>query len=390
MIVPARWSYILAPQGIKTVTTGGDEIAAFLAAQYGAIDPDEVARVWREALDRVATARVIIVGVPMDCGAGFERGAFKGPLGIRRALLAAPGVRAQLAACGVVDIGDVRVNPHLLADADLSASALAAVRRARGYPAASDWPVAPHDILQSVLEDIHLINPDARVLILGGDHSLSYVPVAALESRSPGALGILHFDAHTDLLEERDGTRYDFATWAHHANRAIGGGQRLQQVGIRVSGHARGHWEQRRGVVQHWADEVRARSPEAVAADIVDSLRRAGVTRLYVSNDIDGTDPRWAAATGTAEPNGLRPSDVEVILGTVTAAIECVGADLVEVAPTLKWHVPGEPRRTLQTAARYALLQIDALLGGGSDLAAALPFPAPAEPGAVAATPAWV
>ena len=127
-----------------------------------------------------------------------------------------------------------------------------------------------------------------------------------------------------------------------------------------------------------------------VAADIVDSLRRAGVSRLYVSNDIDGTDPRWAAATGTAEPNGLRTSDVEVILGTVTAAIECVGADLVEVAPTLKWHVPGEPRRTLQTAARYALLQIDALLGGGSDLAAALPFPAPAEPGAVAATPAWV
>ena len=84
------------------MTTGGDEIGRLLQARYGAADPDEVRRAWRAGLERVAGAKVVLIGVPMDAGAGFERGSFKGPLGIRSALVAG-GAYPLMEAAGVVD-----------------------------------------------------------------------------------------------------------------------------------------------------------------------------------------------------------------------------------------------------------------------------------------------
>ena len=61
---------------------------------------------------------------------------------------------------------------------------------------------------------------------------------SCLLARSPRnagrTLGVIHFDAHTDLLHERDGIQCSFATWAYHANEAIGRGGRLQQLGTRI------------------------------------------------------------------------------------------------------------------------------------------------------------
>ncbi len=391
MTIPSSWAHILAPQGIKTVTTGADEVGAFLRAHYGTTDEEEVRVRWRERLEAALDAKVVIIGMPMDVGAGFERGAFKGPVGMRLALGSHPEVDALFREHGVVDVGDVRVNPHILTDADLSSDAVERVRRARGYDDGATWPVAPHDILRLFLEDLARLNPDARCVILGGDHSISRVPIEVLTAEGANDaedLGILHFDAHTDLLRERDGTAYDFATWAYHANDRIGRGGRLQQVGIRVSGRERAHWEQTLGVRQFWTEEVARRGAAEVAAEIVGNLKSAGVTRIYLSNDIDGTDPRWAASTGTMEEGGLSPQDVETIATDVSAAFDVVGTDVVEVAPPLKWHVAGEPRRTLQTAARYVLLQIRALLGAPDSFEVPVPFPAPA-PSEALETPPW-
>ena len=47
--------------------------------------------------------------------------------------------------------------------------------------------------------------------------------------------------------------------------------------------------------------------PDAFMASACDVFTRAGVRQLYISHDIDATDPRWAAATGTRELNGLTP-----------------------------------------------------------------------------------
>ncbi|MFO0617294.1 MAG: arginase family protein [Polyangiaceae bacterium] len=371
---------ILAPQGIKVVSTGADELGAYVEKRYGSLDPKEVERVWSANLEKIARARVVLLGVPMDIGAGFERGAFKGPLGVRAQLLAREGLYDRLESAGVVDIGDVRVNPSLITDDLLNDAAIARVLRARGQEG-RDLPVAPLSILARALRVIEDLNPDARVHLLGGDHSMSMVLGRHL-ARSPRnadhTLGVVHFDAHTDLLNERDGLECSFATWAHHVNQAIGRGQRLQQLGTRISGRTRAEWERDADVRQFWCDEIAERGTAAILDELTENLRRAGAREIYISNDVDGTDPRWVAATGTFVRGGMHPDFVAAAIDRLGREFTVVGADVAELAPPLKWHVPGEPARSNQTSAHYTLGQIDALLGGGSDLRREIAIPAPA------------
>ena len=77
------------------------------------------------------------------------------------------------------------------------------------------------------------------------------------------------------------------------------------------------------------------------------------MTRLYVSNDIDGTDPKRVPATGTPEPDGLEPDWVSEVTRRVAEHFPLVGADLVEVAPLLAAEDSNEYQVTLKTAVQY-------------------------------------
>ncbi len=351
-----RLGRLLRPAGggIHTVSTGRAAQLALQERIYDARGADAVHARWQAALDRAAEARLVILGVPSDVGAGFVRGASFGPQAIRSTLLARGSWLYRDAR--VVDLGDVPVIPQLLHDEMLSEAQLARSRVALYGEDDGASPVGPLSIAEAVLEAVRALAPQARPLLLGGDHSVGWPGLAGVSAGRERRTGILHFDAHTDLLEERVGVRYCFATWAWHANERVGRGGRLQQVGIRTSGRDRAHWESSCEVRQYWMDEMRTRPAEAVADEIVAAYRAAGVEGVYVSNDIDGTDPQHGAATGTPEPGGLEPHVVERLITRVAAAFPIWGSDLVEVAPTVAAG-EGEPARTLATAARYVELQ---------------------------------
>ena len=153
------------------------------------------------------------------------------------------------------------------------------------------------------------------------------------------------------------------SAWAYHANERLGRGERLLQLGIRASGRDRGHWEPSLGVRQIWADEARAMSPEALADTVVTHLRALGLRRIYVSNDLDGTDKHWAAACGTPEPDGLTPAHVEGVLQALAGKFQLMGADLVELAPGLSLD-PESAARSVETAVRYTRRSLDLLAAG--------------------------
>src|SRR3954469_15213128 len=72
---------------------------------------------WRATLAAVASARVAILAVPSDTGAGLVRGAAFGPAALRAAVLdAVPDFPECAARRGIVDVGDVFVVPQLLDD----------------------------------------------------------------------------------------------------------------------------------------------------------------------------------------------------------------------------------------------------------------------------------
>ena len=363
----AELEMMLAPAGggVHVVSTGLAETRALQRAIYGAAHDDDVTARWHQALRRIPQARVAVLGVPSDTGAGFTRGANRAPAVLRGILLEDEAHPIHRGA--VVDVGDVRVVPHLLADDMLSGAQIAATREAL-YGADARFaglPVSPLDLCARALEHILALNPDIVPVIIGGDHSVGWPAFAtglAHAEQRGRRVGLLHFDAHTDLLEERLGVRYCFATWAYHANELLGRDGRLVQVGIRASGKDRQHWESTLGVRQYWPAEVNARGPDDIGDEIVERFRALGVDAVYVSNDIDGTDMAYAAATGTPEPGGLTPTFVRALTRHVTGALPMMGGDLVEVAPPLGSNRPDEPRRTLETARDYLADLIDAAL----------------------------
>jgi agmatinase len=336
--------------GIHLVSTGREAQAALVRRLAGAATDAELEARWRGQLGRAATARAVLLGIPCDVGAGFRRGANLAPAAIRAHLLEQdPGWFERARAAGLVDLGDVFTVPQLLHDEMLSASQLAASRRALypGVTIADALPVSPLSIAERAFRQLLRANPEVRLLTLGGDHSAAWPAVAALAAARPG-LGVVQLDAHTDLLPERLGIRLCFGTWSFHANELLGRGGRLVQVGLRASRHDRGHWEARLDVRQVWATEVR-RDPRAALERVVSLCRAAGVTSLYLSNDIDGLDPAFAPGTGTPEPDGLSLEFVLALVERLGREFELCGGDVMEVAPDLATTPEGR-RRTLDTA----------------------------------------
>ncbi|WP_242395418.1 arginase family protein [Anaeromyxobacter oryzisoli] len=360
-------AHLLRPAGggIYLVSTGRAEQLALQRRLYGASSDAEVQARWRADLAAALDARGVLLGIPSDVGAGLERGASLGPAAIRARLLEdEPAGLARRRGAGLVDLGDVFVVPQLLHDEMLSAAQLAATRAAL-YPdlpaaEAAALPVSPLSIAERALALVLAENPRAKVFAIGGDHSTAWPVVKALAAVRPG-LGIVQVDAHTDLLAERLGVRYCFGTWAYHANELVGRGGRLVQVGTRASARDRSHWESTLGVRQLWAAEV-ARDPAAALDAILAQVKGAGVSEVYFTNDIDGTDAAFADATGTPEPGGLAPGFVSALVARLGREVGLAGGDVMEVAPHLA-RSAGGGERTVALAARYLSETIEAALG---------------------------
>ena len=342
-----------AAGGLYVVSTGR---AAQLEVQrhlYGVADEADIQAAFEGALGRIASARAVILGVPSDVGAGYRRGANLGPQGIRTALIGADrGWRAWLDRRGIVDIGDVVVVPQLLHDEMLSSGQIAATRTALYGHADVPLPVSPLSIEAAVLDRVLAINPRVIPIVLGGDHSVAWPVAEALAKHRRDRWGIVQPDAHTDMLADRLGVKYCFATWSYHANELLGRDGRLVQVGVRASRHGREHWE-KLGVRQIWAHEILA-DPERALDTVVEHLEKLGVTSVYFSNDIDGTDAHFADATGTPEPDGLSPGWVLALIARLGKIGFCA-ADCVEVAPPLG------AAGTVELAARYVRACLEAL-----------------------------
>ncbi|HFE46830.1 MAG TPA: arginase family protein [Nannocystis exedens] len=352
--------------GLYLVSTGRGEQIALQRRLYGADDEAQVQERWRQALAGIVDAKAVILGMPTDIGASFRRGANLGPQALRTAWLGTdPEWPERAAELGVIDIGDVFCVPQLLHDTMLSEHQVEQSRRAL-YPdldpaIAATLPVSPLSIAEHALGLIFTLNPDLKPLVLGGDHSIAWPLSAALARARRDRWGIVQTDAHTDLLAERLGVRYCFATWSYHANDLLGRDGRMVQVGIRASQRDQEHWQSTLGVRQLWAAECLADPGRALDA-IFAQLHGCGVESVYFSNDIDGTDARFADATGTPEPKGLEPDFVVALIRRLGTEIGICAGDLVELAPPLGESAKSR-KQSVDLGLRYLRETLAAMLG---------------------------
>lgn len=349
-------------EGVFTVHTAKEHRDRLQRKLYPqAQTSEQVSQAWKNSWEKLdQDDEPCLLGVCSDNGGGILRGANWGPLFLRAALLDYfPHQRFS-------DLGDIRVIPHLLHDKYLNQETIQRCRRALyGSEKVDDdsFAVSPLSLTENFLRYFYQLYPKKKVLSLGGDHSVSYpLTKTYLQHKKQQGIkvAILHFDAHTDLLEERLGIDYCFGSWCTHILNELPAPDHLLQVGIRSSGKPKEHWETKYGVQQFWAQEVHQEGADAIAQKIIHFLKTSKVQEFYISFDIDALDSTYASATGTPESGGLSPDQCLLIIRKCLAHVPLTGADLVEVAPFVKTRDDVvEPKTTLCVGASFLNIFLD-------------------------------
>jgi agmatinase len=262
------------------------------------------------------SANVVVVGAPYDAGTSYRAGARFGPLAIRTAdYLPHDASRPHLALrvdplrdMTVVDVGDVEM----------------AGMEAR----------QPLDRLEAAVRTV--AESGAIPVVLGGDHTITWPDVTGVaHAVGWGRVCVIHFDAHADTGD------FQFGSLIGHGlpmRRLIESGacrgDRFLQLGLR------GYWPEPDTL--RWMAEQRMRSYEmheigrrglAACLDEAFAIATDDCDGVFVSVDIDVTDPGSAPGTGTPEPGGFTPRQLLDAVRRIAVELPVVGMDVVEVSP---------------------------------------------------------
>jgi len=257
----------------------------------------------------LAGVDVAVLGAPMDDLVSDRPGARLGPRAIRGAS-SPPGPHLEVgvdafAELRVVDFGDAPVIP---ADVDVS-----------------------HGAIESTVAQV--VGAGVLPVVLGGDHSVTEPAVRAVAAEH-GAVGMVHFDTHTDTGFEVFGVERSHGTFIR---RLIEGeqldGRRYAQIGLRGywPGEAEFAWQAEQGITSLFMHDIRDLGIREVARRAIEAV---GEGPVYLTVDVDVLDPAFVPGTGTPEPGGMTPVDLLLAVRTVAADLELVGVDVVEVIPT--------------------------------------------------------
>lgn len=171
------------------------------------------------------------------------------------------------------------------------------------------------------------------VITLGGEHSISTAPIKA-HYDNYSDLSILHFDAHSDLREEYEGSKYSHASFAARVSEFT---TDITQVGIRAQCKEEFDFIKAKGINTFYAFQMRDRGfDEKLINDITGTLKK----NVYITFDVDYFDPSIMPSTGTPEPNGFYWDETMRLLKKVCAERNLVGFDVVELAPQKDYTFP--------------------------------------------------
>jgi agmatinase len=259
-------------------------------------------------IEDVSGADVAVLGVPFDSGVSYRPGARFGPAHIRQssrllrpynpALDIGPFEGQQVA-----DAGDVACNPFNIGEAIGQVQAAATT----------------------------LLETGARLLTLGGDHTIALPLLRAVHQRH-GPVAVLHFDAHLDTWDTYFGEPYTHGTPFRRASEeGLIDLAHSMHIGIRGPLYDRADLTETEQLGFQTIHCVEIEEM-GVAGTMSRMRARLGSAPAYVSIDIDVLDPAHAPATGTPEAGGMTSRE---LLGVIRglAGLQIVSADIVEVAP---------------------------------------------------------
>ncbi len=243
-----------------------------------------------------ADSRIVIVPVPYDATSTWVKGADKGPAAILRA-------------SANMELYDIETDSQVCQEGIFTDD-----------PAAAG-DLAPAEMVETVQRAVqeHLAN-NKFVVVVGGEHSVSVGPVQAHAERYHG-LSVLQLDAHSDLREEYEGSKFNHACVMARIREICP----IVQVGIRSMDISE----------KPALDEERVFFAEKIHDNLtwIDQVIARLTGQVYVTIDLDVFDPSIMSSTGTPEPGGLGWYEVLTLLRAVCRRKTLVGFDVVEMCP---------------------------------------------------------
>lgn len=243
----------------------------------------------------IEKSKVVLIPVPYDGTSTWQKGADKGP-------------EAFLDASENMELYDIETHSEVYKEGIFLTE-----------------PIEELDSPEIMVENVHamvkgFIKRKKLVTIIGGEHSVSIGAIRAFTEFYED-LTVVQIDAHADLRNEYNGSKYNHACAMYEASQTAN----LIQVGIRSMDRIETLVMNQDNVFfandmiedEFWMDN---------AVDLM-------TENVYITFDLDALDPSILPSTGTPEPGGLLWYETLEFLKRVFDEKNVVGFDLVELCP---------------------------------------------------------
>lgn len=250
-------------------------------------------------------SRVVMLPVPYEATTSYGKGAAKGPDGIYNA-------------SHYVEFFDEELNREFCFEKGNGIASLYPVKfnGAKGKKAL--------DIIYR--EVVKHIRNKKFVVTLGGEHTISTAPIKAHFDNFKD-VSLLHFDAHSDLRDSYEGTKYSHASFCARVAEFT---RDITQVGIRAQCREEYDFIKKNKIKTFYAYAIRNGLHGKNWQDkVIKGLKK----NVYITFDVDYFDPSIMPSTGTCEPLGFYWEETMVLLRKLGKVRNVVGFDVVELAP---------------------------------------------------------
>ena len=238
-----------------------------------------------------------VIPIPFEFSTSYGKGTSKGP-------------EAILNASQYVELYDEVLKSEIYKNGIITAASLKL----------GDNPATAMDQIQS--EVLKYIRNNKFIIALGGEHSISQAVYAAYNEKFAD-LSILQLDAHADLRDSYEGSKFSHASvmrriWEVNKN--------IVQCGIRSLSKEESDFISENEINTYFAHEIKSKNNWN---EIVGKLKR----NIFLTIDVDFFDPSIMPSTGTPEPGGFYWDETLCFLEKVFATNNVVGCDIVELSP---------------------------------------------------------
>ena len=240
-------------------------------------------------------ARIAIIPVAYDGTSTWMKGADEGP-------------NAIIEASANMELYDIETDSEVYKQGIFTESAISG-------------DMSTGEMIEAVNEAVgYYLEKEKYTVVIGGEHSVSIGSIRAHAERY-ASLTVLQLDAHADLREQYNGSKYNHACVMARAKELCP----IVQVGVRsMDSSEKGSVDRSR---MFFAKDLYDNDDwiEKVTSKLTDDV--------YISVDLDVFDPSIMSSTGTPEPGGLLWYDVLKLLKGVCGQKNVVGFDVVELCP---------------------------------------------------------